>query len=77
MLEYLKFYPCENCIFYNCEVFLSPDISADEVVRDIGTMAECEGLESSLRELEDEIMQIQEEISFIDRQGRTVMSTDI
>lgn len=26
----IRFYPCENCLFNNCEVYLSPDIPDHE-----------------------------------------------
>ena len=64
----IRFYPCENCIFYNCEVYLSPDIP-DHEVKDIGTIAARAGLERRLRQLWDEIISIQDEIKFIDRNG--------
>jgi len=67
--EGIRFYPCVNCKFYNCEVYLSPELEEIEEIRKIGSVAARAGLELRLRELWDELDQIQREIDFLDRQG--------
>ena len=64
----IRFYPCENCLFNNCEVYLSPDIP-DHEAKHFGTITARAGLERRLRELSDEMSSIEDEIKFIDRNG--------
>ena len=40
--EGIRLHFCENCIFYNCEVFLNQDIEENEMEK-IGTIAGLRG----------------------------------